>query len=427
MSKRKVLVIGSGGREHTLAWKLAQSPQVSQVLVAPGNGGTAAADDSIIANADIAATDIDRLLAFALERAIDLTVVGPEMPLEAGIVDRFQAAGLRCFGPTQAAARLETSKAFAKDFMRRQGIPTADFATFDQYEAALEYVRAADRPLAIKASGLAAGKGVIVCDDRAQAEQALFDILRARVFGKAGDQVIVEERISGPEVSLLAFSDGATVVPMPSAQDHKRVLDDDQGPNTGGMGAYAPVRFFTPERVEEAVRTVLQPAVLGLAAQGTPYVGVLYAGLMLTSDGLRVLEFNCRFGDPETQVILPLMETDLVEVIEACLDGRLSQCEVRWKAGAAATIVAAAPGYPGAYPKGAPIRGVDQANALSGVQVFHAGTKRRGQELVTDGGRVLAVTGIGADLPQALQRAYQGIAQIQFEGMHYRKDIGAKA
>lgn len=422
MSSRTILIVGSGGREHALAWKLAQSPQVGQIWVAPGNGGTAG--DGVIRNVALAADDGPALLTFAQSHGVDLTVVGPEAPLAAGVVDLFQAAGQRIFGPTQAAAQLESSKAFAKDFMWETGIPTAGYVILDDYGAALEYVRQAERPLVVKASGLAAGKGVIVCDDMLHAEQAVFDLLRARVFGDAGDVIVIEERLAGPEVSLLAFCDGQTVAPMLPAQDHKRVADGDRGPNTGGMGAFTPTPRLTAALVDEAVRTVLQPAVDGMAAQGAPFVGVLYAGLMLTPAGLRVLEFNVRFGDPETQAILPLLENDLLEIFDACVDGRLAACELRWKPGAAVTVVAAAAGYPGAYPKGDPITGVEAANALPGVQVFLAGASREGERLLTRGGRVLAVTGAGADFDEARRRAYAGMEQVHFAGMHYRRDIG---
>lgn len=432
MSKRSILIIGSGGREHALAWKLAQSPRVGQIWVAPGNGGTAQAGR--IQNCACDALDAAALIAFAQAQAIDLTIVGPEAPLAAGVVDAFQAAGLRIFGPTRAAAQLESSKAFAKDFMQRTGIPTAAYAVFDcdHVEAALRYVRQAERPLVIKASGLAAGKGVIVCDRREQAEEAVIAMLTARSFGDAGAQIVIEERLTGAEVSLLALCDGRTALPLLPAQDHKRVGDGDRGPNTGGMGAFAPTPRLTPDLATLAVRSVLQPAVEGLAAQGAPFVGVLYAGLMLTPAGLRVLEFNVRFGDPETQVILPLLAADLLEIVDACLDGRLHDfvalqddpAQTLWKTGAAVTVVAAAGGYPGSYHTGSLIFGVEAAAALPGVCVFQAGTTRNGSVLRTHGGRVLAVTGLGPDLPAARRRAYAGIEQISFEGMHFRRDIG---
>lgn len=417
----RVLIIGSGGREHALAWKIAQSPRLTRLYVAPGNGGTAE-------NVPIPVGDSDRLVAFAKEAQVDLTVVGPEAPLAAGIVDRFQAEGLRIFGPVQAAARLESSKAFAKAFMTRHGIPTARYATFRDYHAALRHLLSVDYPVVIKASGLAAGKGVIVPDGLDEAEDALRQIMVERVFGAAGDAVVIEERLSGVEASLLAFCDGKTIVPMPPAQDHKRLLDGDQGPNTGGMGAFAPSPACPPALVAQIARTILQPAVDGLRAEGTPYVGVLYAGLMLTAAGPKVLEFNCRFGDPETQAILPLLDSDLLDILEACVEGRLSEMDVRWREGACACIVLASGGYPNRYEKGHPITGLDAAAALPGVALFHAGTRRDATgQLLTDGGRVLGVTAVGDSLKQALAQAYAAVAQIQFKDMHYRRDIGGQA
>jgi phosphoribosylamine--glycine ligase len=444
-----VLVIGRGGREHALAWKLAQSPRVARAWVAPGNGGTALAGGKI-ANVTLQESDFAGLIDFARRNGVTLTVVGPEAPLADGVVDAFQAAGQRCFGPSRAAAQIEASKAFAKDFMARHGIPTARHATFTDFAAALAHLRHVEYPVVLKASGLAAGKGVILPASLEEAEAALRQIMVAREFGAAGDAVVIEERLAGSEASVLAWSDGRTVALMPAAQDHKRAFDGDQGPNTGGMGAYAPAPLMTPALLDEVRRMVLQPTVDGLAAEGMPFVGVLYAGLMLTgsrygeggfrygadaysthsdsTDGLKVLEFNCRLGDPETQVILPLLESDLGDVIEACLDGKLAELDVRWRAGAAATIVAASEGYPGSYPKGREIGGVADAGLLPGVAVFHAGTRLDADgHLLTDGGRVLAVTGVGDDLPAALAGAYRGIERIHFQGMHYRRDIGAKA
>jgi phosphoribosylamine--glycine ligase len=421
------LVIGRGGREHALAWKLAQSPRVQQVWCAPGNGGTALAGGKV-ANVALHETDFVALIDFARQNRVTLTIVGPEAPLADGVVDAFQAAGQRCFGPSRAAAQIEASKAFAKDFMARHGIPTARHATFINFDAAVDHLRQVDYPVVLKASGLAAGKGVILPASLEDAEAALRQIMVEREFGAAGDQVVIEERLAGPEASVLAFSDGRTVALMPAAQDHKRAFDGDQGPNTGGMGAYAPAPLMTPALLDVVRRAVLQPAIDGLDADGKPYVGVLYAGMMLTADGPKTLEFNCRFGDPETQVILPLLESDLVDVVEACLDGRLAEMEVHWRAEAAATVVAASEGYPGSYPKGHEIRGVAEAEALPGVAVYQAGTRLADDgRLLTDGGRVLAVTGVGDDLPAALACAYDGIERIHFQGMHYRRDIGAKA
>ncbi|HFQ93458.1 MAG TPA: phosphoribosylamine--glycine ligase [Anaerolineae bacterium] len=416
------LIVGSGGREDALVWKLGQSAGVGRIYIAPGNGGTMRWGE----NVPIAAEDLPALLDFAQEKEIDLTVVGPEAPLAAGIVDQFQAAGLPIFGPTQAAAQLEVSKAFAKSFMREQGIPTAEFGVFTEYEAARDFLAGTDWPdgAVVKASGLAAGKGVIVCDDLAQADRAAYEMLRERPFGAAGETVVIEERLIGPELSVLAFADGRTLAPMLPARDHKRVFDGDRGPNTGGMGAYAPPPDVDDALLDEVMRTVLQPAMDGMAARETPYVGVLYAGLMLTANGLKVLEFNCRFGDPETQVILPMLDGDLAQIMLACVHGELAAAMVRPYSGVCAAVVLAAPGYPGSYPKGLPISGLD--DLPPDVLVFHAGTVWQDGRLLTNGGRVLAVSARGDDLATAVSRAYAGVARIHFEGAHYRKDIGAK-
>jgi phosphoribosylamine--glycine ligase len=431
MEKINLLVIGQGGREHTLAWKLAQSPRAARVWVAPGNGGTARnaqPGTAPIANIAIAENNVDDLIAFARQNEVGLTVVGPEAPLAAGLADAFQTAGLRCFGPRQAAARLEASKAFAKAFMERRDIPTGRYATFTAYDAAQRFLQQVDYPVVVKASGLAAGKGVIVPNSAEAAEAALRQIMTERAFGAAGDEVVIEERLFGQEASVLALCDGHSVAPLPPAQDHKPIFDGDQGPNTGGMGAYAPAPLVTAALLDAVVRTVLQPAVDGLRAEGAPYVGVLYAGLMINETGAYVLEFNCRFGDPEAQVVLPLLESDLVEAIEACLEGRLDRVDLRWRSEAAVTVVAASAGYPGNYPKGRDISGLAEANARPGVTVFHAGTRQTDDgRLVTNGGRVLAVTALGPDLPQAIDRAYAGMQAIHFDGMQFRTDIGAKA
>ncbi len=419
----RILVVGSGGREHALAWKLAQSPRVERLYIAPGNGGTALLGE----NVPIEASDIPGLVAFARHEGIDLTVVGPEAPLVAGLVDAFAASGLRAFGPSAAAARLEGSKAFAKRFMQEEGIPTAPAEIFSSYEAARAYLQEQPVPIVVKASGLAAGKGVLVCPTREEAEEALHRIMVQRAFGPAGDEVVIEAFLEGKEASLLAFSDGLTVVPLLPARDYKRVADGDRGPNTGGMGGYAPSIHLTPQGVEEALRRVLQPAVDGMRRRGTPYVGVLYAGLMLTPQGPFVLEFNCRFGDPETQVLLPLLESDLLEILLACVEGRLSHDLVRWRAGASATVVLAAEGYPGPVRTGDEISGLEEAARVPETVVFHAGTRREGTSLRTAGGRVLAVTATGPDLETALERAYGAAGCIRFAGMHYRRDIGAEA
>jgi len=433
MPQHNVLVIGSGGREHALAWALSRSPQVGQVYVAPGNAGTQwpAAETAAglrpraaSQKVDISTDDFPALIAFAREQDIALTVVGPEAPLAAGIVDAFGQAGLPVFGPTQAAAQLEASKAFSKDFMRAQGIPTADYGVFADYDAARDFGAGAGGPLVVKADGLAAGKGVLVCDTAAEAIAALDQIMRARAFGAAGDRVVIEERLSGREISVLAFCDGKSVVTMPVARDHKRALDGDRGLNTGGMGAFAPTADVSPALVAEVVRTVLQPAVDGMAARGTPYVGVLYAGLMLTAQGPRVLEFNCRLGDPEAQVILPLLAADLYAILCACIGGRLAQADLRWSSQTCATVVLAAPGYPESYPRGLPITGLETLAQSEDVIAFHAGTACHDGQIVTAGGRVLAITAVGDNLDDALNRAYAGVAQVQFEGMHYRRDIG---
>jgi len=420
----KILLIGSGGREHALAWKLAQSAKVEKIYVTPGNGGTTQLAKS--ENMSISVNELPTLRHFALEHEIDLTIVGPEAPLVAGIVDYFQAAGLRIFGPSKAAARLEGSKAFSKEFMLTQGIPTAQASTFNNYDDALKHLLAIQAIPVIKVSGLAAGKGVYVPNSLAEARRALQDIYFNNRFGDAGQTVVIEERLFGPELSVLALCDGEHYILMPAAQDHKRLRDNDEGPNTGGMGAFAPSPLATPELLAKVERSVIRPTLVGMAKRGTPYVGVLYAGLMLTPDGVKVLEFNCRFGDPETQVILPLLESDLVDLFLACTEGELYQTDANWHAGAAGTVVMASGGYPLTYQKGFPIRGIEQAALLDGVIPFHAGTAIKEGKLVTAGGRVLAVSGVSDSLEEALKRAYAGVEQIAFEGAFYRKDIGGK-
>ena len=418
----KVLVIGSGGREHALVWKLAQSVQRPQLFAAPGNAGIA----ELARCVPIAADDLKGLRDFALEEGIDLTVVGPEVPLALGIVDLFRGSGLRIFGPTKAAAQIEASKVFAKEFMREVGIPTGGFEVFDDYGQALAYLQGRDGPIVVKADGLAAGKGSIVCDNRREAEAALELIMVERKFGASGDRVLIEERLYGEEASCLAFSDGEHIALFPPTQDHKPVFDGDKGPNTGGMGCYAPAPVVTPELREEIRRTILEPAIQGLAERGCLYQGVLYAGVIITEEGPKVLEFNCRFGDPETQPQVPLLESDLLSILEACIDGQLEEGEVRWRRGAAVCVVLASGGYPGEYEKGKPITGLDRITDPQ-TTVFHAGTARRDGEIVTNGGRVLGVTSWDNTIERAIERVYRQVRLIEFEKMHYRTDIGAKA
>lgn len=418
-----VLILGSGGREHALAWKIAQSPQVERLYCAPGNPGIAGVAQCV----PLGVNDFEALIAFAKEHAVDLTVVGPEDPLARGITDRFAEAGLMVFGPTAAAARLESSKVFAKEFLQRHGIPTAAYAEFDSFDAAVAYIEAQGAPLVVKADGLAAGKGVVVALDTATAVEAVREMMVGRVFGDAGARVVVEECLFGEEASILAFSDGTTVVPMAASQDHKPVFDGDQGPNTGGMGAYSPAPVVTDALMAEICRTILEPAIRGMREDGTPYMGVLYAGLMMTTSGPKVIEFNCRFGDPETQVVLPRMKTDLVSALLACCRGELDRLPLEWHEGACVSVVMASGGYPRDYAKSKVITGIDAAERLAGVTVFHAGTKVQDGALVTNGGRVLNVTAAGAGIREAIDAAYDAVGCIQFEGAHYRRDIGGKA
>ncbi len=413
-----VLLIGSGGREHAIAWKVAQSPRLSKLYIAQGNPGTAVLGESVALNAD----NHPAIVRFCREKQVDLVIVGPEAPLAAGLADSLGDLGIKVFGPSKAAAQIESSKVFSKNFMQRHEIPTAPFATFDKLSEALAYLEQINYPVVLKASGLAAGKGVILPESMDEAKAALEAMLVGGAFGQAGSEVVIEERLTGPEVTLMAFSDGVTIRPMIPSQDHKRALDGEQGPNTGGMGAYAPVPVCPPEVVAELVRTALQPVVDGLREEGSPFVGVLYGGFILTPDGPRVIEFNCRFGDPETQVVLPLLETDFLEIALACVEGRLDEIDVRWRGGAAACVVLASGGYPGKYQTGFPISGLEVESPSTFV--FHAGTKVVGEQVVTAGGRVLSIAGWGAEVQEALGAAYTRVQAIQFESMHYRKDIG---
>ena len=418
----KILVIGSGGREHALVSKLAQSKKVTQLYCAPGNPGIAELAECV--NIDI--NDNNALCRFAQEQRIDLTVVGPEMPLMNGIVDCFNDNGLRIFGPSQAAAQIEGSKSFAKDLLKKYNIPTAAYAVFSSAQAAKDYVLKQGAPIVVKADGLAAGKGVVVAMSQQEALDAIEAMLCDKTFGQAGSLVVIEEFMEGEEASILAFSDGTTVRPMVAAQDHKRIFDGDQGPNTGGMGAYVPAPVITPELITEITDTILQPVVDAMAAEGRCYKGCLYLGLMVTKSGPKVVEFNARFGDPETQVVLPLLDSDLVEVLEACIDGTLADYKLAWHDKAAACVVVAAGGYPGKPRQGDIITGLEAAKT-AGTAVFHAGTAISNHQLVTAGGRILGVTGIGDTIDEAVRLAYEAISHINIEGMHYRRDIAYRA
>jgi len=417
----KILIVGNGGREHALTWALRQSPQVDEILIASGNAGTA----QIGQNVDISPEDITALVKFADEHRFDLVVIGPEVPLSLGLADELKKIGLRVFGPIQASAQIESSKAFAKGLMVKKNIPTAAYAEFSDEASARAYLQTCQHPVVVKADGLAAGKGVVVCDNKEQAEEALNYLIHTGGFGDASSKIIIEERLVGVEASVLAFCDGKILSLMPPARDHKRALDGDKGANTGGMGAFAPIADLSADDLAHIHNIVMQPMVDALAENGTPFVGVLYAGLMLTSDGVKVLEFNARFGDPETQVILPLLDTDLYEILCACADGRLGEMQIRWKNAFCATVVLASGGYPAGYPKGLPIHGLDVQS--DDVTVFHAGTTPKDAQIMTSGGRVLAVSAIGDTLKSALDKSYAHITHIHFDGMHYRKDIGRTA
>ncbi len=421
----QVLIIGSGGREHALAWKVAQNPQVDTIYVAPGNAGTAL--EHKVQNVNIGITDIPALVAFAQDKAIELTIVGPEAPLVIGVVDAFRAAGLPIFGPTQGAAQLEGSKAFTKDFLARHNIPTAAYANFTEIEPALAYVREKGAPIVVKADGLAAGKGVIVAMTLQEAEDAIQDMLAGNAFGSAGSRVVVEEFLDGEEASFIVMVDGENVLPMATSQDHKRVGDADTGPNTGGMGAYSPAPVVTQDVHDRVMREVINPTVRGMAAEGNTYTGFLYAGLMIDSTGApKVIEYNCRFGDPETQPIMMRLQSDLVELCQAAIAGKLDQVESKWDPRASIGVVLAAGGYPGDYAKGEVISGLPTQES-AGQKVFHAGTETQGDQVVTNGGRVLCATALGNTVLEAQQRAYQLADQIHWNGMFCRRDIGYRA
>jgi phosphoribosylamine--glycine ligase len=418
----KILVVGGGGREHAIVWKLSQSVKKPEIHCAPGNGGIA----SLAACVPIRATDVSAMVEYAKKERFDLVVVAPDDPLALGMVDRLEEAGIRAFGPNAAAARIEASKVFAKDLMKKYGIPTSGYRVFDSPEAALAHLAGCEYPTVVKADGLALGKGVIICRTEEEAKAAVRRIMVERAFGEAGARVIVEDYIEGPEVTVLCFVDGTHMVPMVSSQDHKPVFDGDRGPNTGGMGTFAPTPKYTPEVEDEVTRTILLPTVKAMALEGIPFKGVLYFGLMLTKDGPRVLEYNARFGDPETQAVLPLLKTDLIDIMEATIDGRLDAMQVQWEQGAAVCVVMASGGYPGAYEKGYEITGLDALGDKDDIIVFHAGTRVEDGRTLTAGGRVLGVTAVARDIAGAREKAYAAVERIRFTGAHYRRDIGHK-
>lgn len=419
----KVLLVGGGGREHALAWKILQSPKVSKLFVTPGNGGTGL----IAENVNIQANDLEGITDFAKTNRLDLVIVAPDDPLAMGLIDSLSAAGIRAWGPTKNAAQIEASKVFAKKLMRENNIPTAAFQVFSKYDEALAYILNQGAPIVIKASGLALGKGVYVCRTKEEAETALSEIMIQKKFGESGNEVVIEEFLEGQEVSIHTFCAGQNYKIFPASQDHKTIFENDIGPNTGGMGTVAPLPWVTPELLKNIEKTVVEPALRGLGKLGINYIGCLYPGLMITQNGPKVLEFNARFGDPETQTYMRLLETDLIDIIEASLEGRLWEINIAWRPGFAVCIVLASSGYPGEYKKGFIVAGVEEAEKIPEVVVFHAGTKYSEGEIVTNGGRVLGVTATGETLEKALQKAYQACGIINFEGKHYRKDIGAKS
>jgi len=419
----KVLVIGSGGREHTLVWKITQSPKVSKVYCAPGNAGISKLAQCVNIDAD----SIEELVDFVQKEKIDLTVVGPELPLSRGIVNEFNKQNLRIFGPSKEAAEIESSKVFSKYLLKKYNIPTANYQVFQNSEKALDYIQQQTFPLVIKADGLAAGKGVFIVENLAEARDALNALMDEKQFGEAGQQVIIEEFLEGEEVSILAFCDGKTVIPMVSSQDHKKIFDNDQGPNTGGMGAYSPVPFYPDELEKRVLEKILKPTVKGLRSEGKEYKGVLYAGLILTKEGPKVLEFNARFGDPETQVLLPRLKTDLIDILNAVIEETLHKINIEWEDNAAVCVVIASGGYPGKYQKGKVISGLERLEKIKDIIIFHAGTKLQDGKVITSGGRVLGITAWDDTISKAKERAYKGVKEIYFEDMYYRKDIAVKA
>jgi phosphoribosylamine--glycine ligase len=419
----KVLVVGGGGREHALVWKIAQSPKVSKIYCAPGNAGIS----NQATLTPIKANDLNGLLEFSLKEKIDLTVVGPEEPLTKGIVDLFTSKGLSIFGPSQKAAEIEGSKAFAKEVMEKYHIPTASYGVFNNRKEAVEYIREQVFPMVVKADGLASGKGVIICKTKEEAIQSVDQIMVEKIFGEAGNRVVIEECLRGEEASYIAFTDGKTILPMASSQDHKAVFDGDQGPNTGGMGAYSPAPVVTDEVHEKIMEQILKPLIQGMAEEGRPYQGALYAGLMIHEGYPKVLEFNARFGDPETQPVLMRMKGDIIPILEACIKGDLSKCQIEWDKQASVCVVMASRGYPGDYEKGKAISGLKTVFQMENVFAFHAGTAFQDGQVLTNGGRVLGVTGLGKDISSAIERTYQAVRKISWDGVHYRTDIGLKA
>lgn len=418
----KILVVGGGGREHALVWKILKSPLVKKVFCAPGNGGISKVAECI----PIKATDIEGVVSFSLNNKIDMAVVAPDDPLAAGMVDALEDSGIRAFGPRKNAAVIESSKVFSKELMKKYGIPTARYEIFDNSDHAIEYLRYQDYPIVIKADGLALGKGVVIVNGFDQAKEAINNIMVERVFGSAGNRVVIEEFLVGQEVSILSFTDGKTIVPMVSSQDHKRALDNDEGLNTGGMGAFSPSRIYTPEIARLCMKKIFRPTVDAMNSEGCKFKGVLYFGLIITEDGPKLLEYNARFGDPETQVVLPRLQNDIIEIFNAVIDERLDEIDVKWDDNAAVCIVAASGGYPLKYNTGFEIKGIENAEKVPGIIVFHAGTRYNGGKYYTAGGRVLGVTAVSDTLEDAIIKAYEGVNKINFTDIHYRKDIGRK-
>ncbi|MGL4791224.1 MAG: phosphoribosylamine--glycine ligase [Anaerotignaceae bacterium] len=418
----RVLLVGSGGREHAIVWKLKENKSITKIYCAPGNAGIG--EDAECVN--IGAMEIDKLVTFAKENNIDFTIIGMDDPLVAGVVDAFEAEGLKVFGPRKNAAIIEGSKAFSKELMKKYNIPTAKYEAFDNFENAKEYLLKQEMPIVIKADGLALGKGVLICTTIEEAITGLEEIMVSKKFGASGNKVVIEEFLVGPEVSVLSFCDGKTVVPMVSAQDHKRALDGDQGLNTGGMGTFSPSKIYTEDLAAKCMEEIFKPTVSALISEGREFKGIIYFGLMLTKDGMKVIEYNARFGDPETQVILPRLKTDLLEIMQACVEGTLDKLEIQWHDNAAVCVVEASGGYPEAYQKGYEITGLEEIKSRKDLVVFHAGTTKENDKFLTNGGRVLGITGVGANLDEAIKIAYEGVNIVDFKDKHYRTDIGVK-